>query len=189
MKKVLALALPLVISAPLFANEGVMPKDKSGHTAHVSISILKGDLSDKWATQDQVTRDEYSDVRFSVGYDYTTKDGVIIGGYYMPMLISKSATNRFDTQSSMTADVLGFYSGYQFDNNIRVTGGLSFTHAEGYVIAEENNVILGSQTNMGFMIGLDYLVEENFLIGSRLSSHDIYDLQGTAIGFHIGYKF
>ncbi|MGL5290521.1 MAG: outer membrane beta-barrel protein [Vibrionaceae bacterium] len=197
MKKVLALALPLFISTQALAYEDVTPRDKSGHTFHVGVSKLTGDLSDAIAgyyDHGEVLFDKHDDAIFNFGYDYTTKFGVIFGGYYMPQLMSVSFADLLWIESQ----VLGFYSGYQFDNNIRLTAGLSFTYTE----ADLPSLSSDSETNVGFMVGLEYLAANKFLIGARVTTHEVatihYDnmanaaygnVTGTTIGINIGYKF
>ncbi|MGL5334606.1 MAG: outer membrane beta-barrel protein [Enterovibrio sp.] len=172
MKKVLALALPLVMSTLTFANEGVIPQGKRGHTVHVGLSVQQGELSDI-----------SGDTVFSFGYDYTTSSGLIFGGFYMPELLSESYAYKW-YPLSLTSSVFGTYAGYQFDNNLRLTGGLSFTYTE-----LDFNRETTAETNVGFTIGLDYLVTEKFLIGSRLNTHDVDSFTGTTIGINVGYKF
>ncbi len=175
MKKTIALSIALALSTSAFASETTQT-DKSGHTIHVGISKLSGDISDI-----------SDDSAFSFGYDYTTKKGVIIGGYYMPELLSASAS-YMGVGAALDSSVLGIYSGYQFDNNVRLTAGLSFTYTEAAIAT---NVLSASddETNAGIMVGVDYLFKENFLIGTRLSTHDVGGLDGTTIGINAGYKF
>ena len=175
MKKTIALSIALALSTSAFASETTQT-DKSGHTIYVGISKLSGDISDI-----------SDDSAFSFGYDYTTKKGVIIGGYYMPELLSASAS-YMGAGAALDSSVLGLYSGYQFDNNVRLTAGLSFTYTEAAIAT---NVLSASDDEIktGIMVGVDYLFKENFLIGTRLSTHDIGGLDGTTIGINAGYKF
>ncbi|GIC17798.1 hypothetical protein VCSRO145_3650 [Vibrio cholerae] len=39
------------------------------------------------------------------------------------------------------------------------------------------------------MVGVDYLFNEKFLLGTRLSTHDVGGVDGTTIGLNAGYKF
>lgn len=175
-KLVLSIGLALALSTSAFASENINQSDKTGHTISIGLSKLSGDISD--ISDDSV---------FSFGYDYTTKTGVIIGGYYMPELLSASAS-YIGMSAALESSVIGIYSGYQFDNNIRMTVGLSFTYtsatiATSYASASDDDI------NAGLMIGIDYLLKENFLIGSRLSTHDVGGVDGTTIGINAGYKF
>ncbi|GHW31970.1 hypothetical protein VCSRO161_3638 [Vibrio cholerae] len=175
MKKTIALSIALALSTSAFASE-MTHADKSGHTIHIGISKLSGDLSD--ISDDSV---------FSLGYDYTTKTGAIIGGYYMPELLSVSAS-YMGVGVALESSVLGIYSGYQFDNNIRLTAGLSFTYSEA-AIATAYESAYDDETNVGIMVGVDYLFNEKFLLGTRLSTHDVGGVDGTTIGLNAGYKF
>ncbi|MGL4734221.1 MAG: outer membrane beta-barrel protein [Enterovibrio sp.] len=175
MKKILALAIALGMSTSVLASgEEIIQRDKSGHTFHVGVSKLQGDAADAvsilFGSDDAV---------FSLGYDYTTKVGVIFGGYYMPSLLSKYSSLLI---LGIDAQALGFYSGYQFDNNLRLTGGLSFTNYD------VGGFVSYSDTSLGVTVGLDYLVAEKFLIGARASTHDIDGFDGTTVGINLGYK-
>jgi hypothetical protein len=176
MKKILALSITLALSTSAFASENISQSDKSGHTISIGFSKLSGDISEI-----------SDDTALSFGYDYTTKKGVIIGGYYMPELLSASAS-YMGIGATLESSVLGIYSGYQFDNNIRLTAGLSFTYTEA-AIATGFSSASDNETSAGLMVGVDYLFKENFLIGSRLSTHDISGVDGTTIGINAGYKF
>lgn len=177
MKKTIALSITLALltSTSAFASE-MTHADKSGHTIHLGISKLSGDISDI-----------SDDSALSFGYDYTTKTGVIIGGYYMPELLSASAS-YMGVGAAIESSVLGIYSGYQFDNNIRLTAGLSFTYTEA-AIATHFGSASDDETKIGIMVGIDYLFKENFLLGTRLSTHDVGGIDGTTIGINVGYKF
>ncbi|MGL5336296.1 MAG: outer membrane beta-barrel protein [Enterovibrio sp.] len=182
MKKHLALSIILALSTSAFAAERVNLADKSGHTLSIGFSKLTGDLAD--------ISDDYA---FSFGYDYTTSNGVIFGGFYTPELLSVAGTiiGLPESRLELDASVLGLYSGYQFDNNVRLTAGLSFTRAE-------ENITLGNvlgnisstadETKTGFMLGIDYLWQ-HILIGSRVTTHDVAGLDGTTISINAGYKF
>ncbi|MGL5335777.1 MAG: hypothetical protein ACRC9R_06480 [Enterovibrio sp.] len=207
MKKVLALALPLILSAQVLANEGVMTKDKSGHTVHIGISKLSGDISSALAdSSGNLIFNESDNTIYSFGYDYTTKSGVIFGGYYIPELRSESRAEAYSAPvtavlwgASLESKVLGLYSGYQFDNNLRFTAGLSATRSETsgykYMTAFPLSSYQHKQqkTKIGFMLGLDYLVAEKFLVGARISTHEIefdgINSDGAIIGVNLGYKF
>ncbi|GHY43111.1 hypothetical protein VCSRO118_3684 [Vibrio cholerae] len=89
---------------------------------------------------------------------------------------------------ALESSVLGIYSGYQFDNNIRLTAGLSFTYSEA-AIATAYESAYDDETNVGIMVGVDYLFNEKFLLGTRLSTHDVGGVDGTTIGLNAGYKF
>ncbi len=176
MKKTLALSIALALSTSVFASDNITQSDKSGHVVSIGFSKISGDMSDI-----------SDDIAFSFGYDYTTKAGVIIGGYYMPELFSKSAS-YMGIRAELESTVLGIYSGYQFDNNIRLTAGLSFTSSEAK-LATSYASVSDDETNTGLMVGIDYLFTENFLIGSRLATHDVGGFDGTTIGINAGYKF
>ncbi|MGL5336665.1 MAG: outer membrane beta-barrel protein [Enterovibrio sp.] len=193
-KKVLVLTLPLILSGQALANKYDMQdtKSKAGHTFHVGVSKLTGDLSDAIADS-KVLFDKHDDAIFSLGYDYTTKAGVIFGGYYMPELLSVVASLPVtapvvgNAPVEIKSQVLGFYSGYQFDNNLRLTGGLSFTYTEGDRHFTEYTTS-DSETNLGFMLGLDYLIADNFLVGARVTSHKVGENSGITTGINLGYK-
>lgn len=172
-----ALLLPslLLFSTAAVAMDSVVQSDKSGHTVHVGISTMRGDLSNV-----------AENGLFSFGYDYTTKDGVIFGGYYMPELLSKSAS-IFGMGATIESTVLGLYSGYQFDNNFRFTGGLNFTYSQA-IFSSRYATVFTDETNMSFLVGADYLFKQ-FLVGARISSHDVSGIDGTTFGINIGYKF
>lgn len=164
-----------LFSTAAVAMDSVVQRDKSGHTVHVGISTMRGDLSN-------VAENSL----FSFGYDYTTKDGAIFGGYYLPELLSKS-TYVFGLGASIESNVLGLYSGYQFDNNFRLTGGLSFTYSQA-IFSSNYASVISDETNISFLVGADYLFEQ-FLVGARISSHDVAGIDGTTFGINIGYKF
>ncbi|MGL4827228.1 MAG: hypothetical protein ACRC24_07140 [Vibrionaceae bacterium] len=194
MKKILALAIALGMSTSVLASEEeIIQKDKSGHAFYVGVSRLQGDLAD--AVSAGAGSDISKDAVYSFGYDYTTSSGIIWGGYYTPKLLSESSNNSDALASygdSLKAQVLGFYSGYQFDNNIRLTAGVSFNNFkyEGYRYDAVGNYEESERkTNIGITLGLDYLVVEKFLIGARLNTHEYRHLEATTIGFNVGYKF
>ncbi|MGL5251437.1 MAG: outer membrane beta-barrel protein [Enterovibrio sp.] len=195
MKKILALAVALGMSASALASEEeIMQRDKSGHTFHVGVSRLQGDLAD--AAKEAFGSDVSKDALFSVGYDYTTKRGIILGAYYMPRMLSESmdVTNgSLSMGDTIKSQVIGLYTGYQFDNNIRLTGGAAFTYTkEDYY---EIDSVLGGyeettkETVVGLMLGLDYLIAEKLLIGARVSAHEYDNLSATLVGINLGYKF
>lgn len=174
--KVLPLFSILLLSSSVLAMDETEKTDKSGHTIHVGFSKLSGDLSDV-----------ADDSSFSFGYDYTTKNGVIFGGYYVPELLSVSASYA-GIGAAVESSVLGAYSGYQFDNDFRLTAGLSFTHSEA-AIATYYTSASDDETNIGLMLGGDYLINKKILIGGRLSTHDVGGVDGVSFGLNAGYKF
>ncbi|ROV59086.1 hypothetical protein EGH82_15265 [Vibrio ponticus] len=150
-------------------------QDKSGHTIQVGFAELFGDLSEG-----------NEGILFSLGYDYTNRNGIILGGYYKPELISGSGSYA-GVGISLESDVLGFYSGYQINDNFRLTGGFSLTFAE-IVMSTAYGFVSDSETNVGLNLGFDFLVN-NLVVGSRLDTHDIYGVEGTTVTFNLGFKF
>ncbi|NLS14146.1 porin family protein [Vibrio sp. SM6] len=175
MKKTLALSVLLALSTSAIASESTT-QDKSGHTLSIGMSKVSGDISN--ISDDTV---------FSVSYDYTTNQGVIIGGYFMPELVS-SSMSYMDVNLSLDTSVLGMYLGYQFDNNIRLTSGLSFTTVEAK-LSDNYASVSDEETNTGFMFGIDYLFSEKVLIGTRFVTHDVAGVEGSSMGISAGYKF
>lgn len=148
---------------------------KQGHHLYVGYSSIGGDLSD---TADNMP--------FSVGYDYTTHNGIIVGAYYMPELYN-DVKPAYNLRYSVDSSVLGLYSGYQFDNNIRVTAGLNFTHSEVRVMAP-NAYAVDSDLNGGFVIGADYQIQ-NIVVGGRFATHKMADTSASTFTANIGFKF
>lgn len=174
-ERLLVMSALFLTSGPALAMNLADPMDKSGHSVYVGAAKLTGDLSD-----------HVSKTVLSLGYDYTFANGAIFGGYFVPQLLSGTVTvpSKF---SSVKAKVFGAYTGYTFDNNLRLTGGMSFTYTEtkrtalGYFVSE-------GRTNVGGNIGLDY-VYKGFLVGTRLDTHRVDDINGITIGLNLGYKF
>lgn len=166
----------LFLSSSVVAMDNMNQYDKSGHTIYVGISKMSGDLSRIG-----------DDTAFSFGYDYTTKNGIIIGGYYTPKLLSASSSYS-GISSTLDSKVLGVYSGYQFNNNFRFTTGFSFTDTKA-TIATSSLSASDSENNVGFMLGADYLFNNQLIVGARISTHDVGSVNGTTIGINVGYKF
>ncbi len=182
------LALLLLLSTSVFANDDSTMccyYSKEGSTVYVGVSAVTGNLSD--ISMNTV---------LNLGYDYTFSQGAILGIYYTPKLISHSA-HLTDTSATgaatiaMNSRVLGIYAGYEFDNYVRLTGGLTFTNTEiSAMMINTSSTLSGShnETNVGINAGIGYLYH-NFLIESRLSTHDVGGVKGSTFNFNAGYKF
>lgn len=171
-KKFLMLSAVLLFSTPVFSLEAT---DRSGHSVYVGFSQVSGGASDL-----------VDGLVPSFGYDYTTGNSLIFGGYIIPELISVSSANSF-VSVAFESSVVGLYTGIHDENNFRITSGLNFISSAA-VVATNAAFASGEETRVGFDFGVDYL-KDNLLIGVRLSTYKISSFDGVILGVNIGYQF
>lgn len=172
--------LTLLCSALLFSTSALATQIKTHnpHTIYVGYGQLTGDLS------------QIEKTNISFGYDYTNQNRVIFGAYYIPNLISESETAFVPGFGELTltlvSSTLGLYSGYQFDNHIRFTYGLSMTNSDATISG--SYYLNESESNIGINFGLDYAIDK-FMLGGRLTTHDVGDVTGSTFAINAGFKF
>lgn len=166
----------LAIVSLLLLSSYAQAMEENRNTVYLGASVIAGDLSnlsDKTA--------------FTVGYDYTLPNRMLIGGYFTPKLLSESGSVS-SFVSSIDSSAVGIYGGYHFENNFRATAGVTFTKTELMTSIVNLPLTSDEETNVGFNVGADYILN-NIMLGGRISYHDIIGIKGTTVGFNLGFQF
>ena len=171
--------LPLSISAEELSAPNY---DKSGFTLQIGASKLGGDMGFYGIGPNGET------VGVSFGGSYTSEKGVILGGLYTPTVASDAASSSA-IAVTLEIDSLSLFGGYQFDNNIRLTGGLTISEIEGYVASKYYGSASASERNSGFNIGLGYEFNNGLSLEGRFATLDLVGISGSTMNIVGGYKF
>lgn len=180
MKKIIiALSfLPFSLFAGDFASSTV---NKTGFTAQGGVSILGGNMDGYGIGPNGDT------TGISFGGAYTFNNGVIAGGLYTPEVAEDSA-RLGGTSASLTIQSLSLFGGYHFDNNIRVTGGLTVSEIEGTISNHFYNQSV-SENNTGINLGVGYEFNNAWSIETRYASMKLAGISGNTVNLLLGYKF
>lgn len=164
------------------AEELVFPKvDISGFTLQGGLSNLGGDLGNYGIGSNGKT------IGFSLGGSYTFQTGFIVGALYTPQLAIDSFAMS-GISSSVTMNSLNFFAGYQLDNKIRLTGGITRSEMEVAVSSNDINGVKKTSSS-DINLGIGYEFNSGWSFETRFSSLEFIGIKGNAFNFLAGYKF
>lgn len=178
MKKAITLsALMLAVSSNVIAQEN---KDKRGFGLSIGYSsFVSGDLN------------ELDGSPFTIGGNYTLKNGVLIGFDFTPNLIDDSDSVYIlgeNIHGDIETSLFTPYIGFELQNGLRVMGGVTFANSEA-TLSSNHDSVSEDETTAGLMAGLGYVANNGFTVDGKLSFVDVGGFDGVVSSVSIGYKF
>ncbi|MHA2718108.1 hypothetical protein ACXZ7B_25915 [Vibrio owensii] len=151
---------------------------KDGFSVLGGYSVAGGDLADL----------PYAETgSFALGLDYTFREGFIVGTVFTPDYFSNEV-GAYGVAISEEIAAVDVYGGYEFDNGLRLTGGVSMGLYDG--VANVGGITGAySETMPGFNVGVGYNYKHLVADIRFASLAGDYVLSGTNTTLMVGYQF